>query len=184
MGMMERIIEIRLECTMGTSNKFWFGQVHREKAPGSPPKYKFVASFGPIGHPGQSNEKPQPTCHGAFKMLMAKIKEKLKKGYRLADGSNATVYEEKHFEYDLKLMIAKFAWDYSHLFAGGTPKIKNIETWADKAEKPKEVKREEAKAAWLKTEEKSGESFDWDEPVFGKSSKPKPKIDRKPLVLI
>lgn len=183
MPIKQRIIEVRLECTEGTSNKFWHGQVHREKGPGAPPKFKFVAYFGPIGHPGQTNEKPQPTCHGAFKMLMAKIKEKLKRGYRFVEGSNTAVYEEKHFEYDLKLMMKKFAFDYSHLLSG-VPKIKNMETWTDRDEKPKEVKREEAKAAALMAEEKTGESFDWDEPVFGKTPKSKPKIERKPLVLI
>ena len=104
----ERIVDIKLTCTQGTSNKYWNGQLWRKKERKSTAEYEFAAKYGRIGTTGQKNTIPQPTAFGAFSALLKKLKEKIQKGYVFEPDSYFTEWED-YFEPDLKVAANRFA---------------------------------------------------------------------------
>lgn len=105
-----KVIDIRLEFTEGTSNKYWHGQVIRTAATGKKPTYIFNAHYGRIGTTGQETQKAATTVFNAFNMLLTKLKEKVKKGYVFQPDS--TVLSKKDREYmekDLEVALSRFS---------------------------------------------------------------------------
>ena len=100
-----KIISVNLECTVGTSNKFWHGEVHLFKDRDHTKKTKFVASYGRIGGTAQTNTIVQPTPYGAFNTLAKKIAEKLAKGYVFVGVESANL-KSKELEYEKDLQAA------------------------------------------------------------------------------
>lgn len=102
------VADIRLQCTEGTSNKYWYGQVVRSTAAGKP-VYVFTTHYGRIGTTGQQTDKAASNVYNAFTMLLSKLKEKIKKGYVFRDDSsiiNKSAIE--HYEKDLEIARARF----------------------------------------------------------------------------
>ncbi|WP_419663857.1 uncharacterized protein Dvar_40860 [Desulfosarcina variabilis str. Montpellier] len=106
---MMKVIDIHLECTEGTSNKYWHGQVIRTTAIGRT-TYVFNAHYGRIGATGQETNKAATTVFNAFNMLLTKLKEKVKKGYVFR--SDSIVLSKKDREYmekDLEVALSRFS---------------------------------------------------------------------------
>lgn len=102
-----QIIEVCLTCTIGTSNKYWHGRVIRNAPRRGRPDYIFESYYGRIGKPGQTSTKLQPQVFAAFKLLLAKVKEKVKKGYVFETSSSITKWSDR-YEPDLKIAVSRF----------------------------------------------------------------------------
>ena len=103
-----KIIDIRLQCTEGTSNKYWHGQVIRSTT-ASKTTYAFKTHYGRIGATGQETTKAATTVFSAFSMLLTKVKEKVKKGYVfLPDSFIIGKKDREYVEKDLDVAISRF----------------------------------------------------------------------------
>ena len=104
-----KVIDIRLKCTEGSSNKYWYGQVIRSSVPGEKTSYVFNTHYGRIGATGQETAKAATTVFNAFSMLLTKLKEKVKKGYVFqTDSALISKSERERAEKDLEVAISRF----------------------------------------------------------------------------
>jgi len=104
---MSQIIEVCLTCTTGTSNKYWHGRILRDKTFKGKSEYQFESYYGRIGKPGQTTTKDQASPYAAFRILLAKVKEKVKKGYMFVPESSITTWS-KWYEADLRVAAGQF----------------------------------------------------------------------------
>ncbi len=151
------IIDVHLECTTGTSNKFWHGQIHLIKTTEGKQKFNFDAVYGRIGTSGTTNTKQFATIYKTYDYLLSKIKEKVKKGYVFKSDSKINEGPVVERNADLRIATSRFLASASALPG-----------WID-----------------FTRARESKKSVGTDKPMDMPSPKPtQPKVTRKPLIII
>lgn len=83
--MEKKIFEILLECTEGTSNKFWRAAAVYEALPVKSSRWSVQIRYGLRGQEGTSYAKHFESSAKTFAHLNGKLKEKSTHGYRIVD---------------------------------------------------------------------------------------------------